>query len=443
MLNKIKKELWSTGKNGGILMAQTKIITDEITTLQSTESKCWWREISKKQWYALWASVLGYILDSFDTMVYAFALTRILNEWGLTTVEAGLLSSVTLFSSAFGGVFFGAVADKVGRKKAIMITVLLFSIFSGLSGLSQNIVQLAIARALLGLGMGGEWTAGVLLISETWPAKHRGKAIGLMQSGWALGYFLAALAAMVILPAFGWRVLFFLGILPALFSLWVRSFVDETELWKNLKENPNKKTNILQIFKGDLLKHTVVITLASSFLMFAYWGLFSWLPGFLSMPIEKGGAGLSVVKSSAWMMPTMLGAWGGYVSFGFLADKFGRRPIFAAFLMMSSVFVYVYGNVRDANLLILLGPFVGFFGSGAFSGFGAFTSELYPTSVRGLGAGFTYNVGRIMSAFAPIIIGYFAGIYGLGVSLGLTAVSYFLAALTIYFIPETKGVKLK
>src|SRR5262249_24488383 len=191
----------------------------------------WHREITSKQWYTVLAGQIGWALDAFDFMLYALCLATIMKEWNLNPAAAGFMISVSLFASSFGGILFGALADRIGRKKALMLTVLVFSVCSGLSGLAQNLVQLAIARTILGLGMGGEWATGALLVSESWPARHRGKAVGIMQSGWAIGYILALVAAATILPAFGWRVMFFVGILPALFTLWIRSRVDESEIW--------------------------------------------------------------------------------------------------------------------------------------------------------------------------------------------------------------------
>ncbi|MDU2063251.1 MAG: MFS transporter [Sporomusaceae bacterium] len=408
-------------------------------------AQSWWRGVTKKEWNALIAGFFGYALDAFDVMVYAFALTTLLGEWGLSAVEAGFLATVTLFSSAVGGIGAGLFSDKLGRKKAIMTTILLFSIFTGLSGLAQNLVQLAIARTILGLGMGGQWTAGVLLISETWSTKNRAKAIGIMQSGWAFGYVMAAIASMVILPVWGWRTLFMIGIIPgALLLVWLAVAVEETDMWKSMKQGETaQRVSVWQIFSPQLIRYTLVITLSSTFMMFAYWGLFTWLPGYLSTPVEKGGAGLSILKSSGFMIPTMLGAWIGYVTYGFFADKFGRRPVFAIYLMIAAVLVYFYGSVRNVTTLMILGPLVGIFGSGSFSGFGAICSESFPTAVRGVGTGFTYNVGRMISAVSPMVIGYFAGLYGMGSALGLTSFAYFLAGVSIFLIPESKGKSLE
>jgi MFS family permease len=416
------------------------------TAVESGPSNRWWREITRDQWYALLAGKIGWALDAFDVLLYVFCLKTIMDEWRLSPATAGFMVTVTLLASSFGGILFGAVADRIGRKKALLTTVVIFSVCSGLSGLAQNLVQLAIARTLLGLGMGGEWAAGALLVSETWPAKHRGKAIGLMQGGWAIGYIAAAIAAATVLPRFGWRVMFFLGIVPALFAIWIRTKVREPEIWVNQKkkerEAPGAGGGFLQIFAPDLLRSTLLCTLISTFVMFAYWGLFTWLPGFLASPAEKGGAGLSIVKAPIWVIPVMIGAYFGYVSFGFIADKIGRRPAFAGYLVLSAILVCVYGNTRNPAFLLILGPFIGFFGSGYFSAFGAFVSELFPTRARGSAVGFTYNTGRMLSAFAPTLIGFLAAQYGLGGALTLTAVAFIAGAVSIFLIPETRGTEL-
>ena len=403
----------------------------------------WYREITREQWYALLAGQMGWALDAFDVMLYSFCLTSIMKEWGNTPATAGFMVTVTLFASSIGGIVFGAIADRIGRKRALMLTVLLFSVCSGLSGLAQNLVQLAVARTLLGLGMGGEWASGALLVSETWPAQHRGKAIGIMQSGWALGYILAAIAGATILPAYGWRVMFFVGIIPALFTLWIRSKVVEPEIWLKSREMRSvpgaSRSNFVEIFRPPLLRFTLLSTLTSMFVMFAYWGLFTWIPGFLAMPASKGGAGLGIAKAPMWVIPMMAGAFLGYVSFGFIADRFGRRPTFAAYLLISAVLVWIFGSTKDSTTLMLIGPPIGFFGSGYFSAFGAFISELFPTSARGAAVGFCYNCGRMLSAFSPMVVGFLSVKYGLGGALTFLAIAFVGGAASIYLLPETRG----
>lgn len=408
------------------------------------KAEAWWKHITRNQWLALVAGQIGYTLDAFDVLLYIFCITTIMQEWSLQPSVAGFMVTVTLFTSSFGGIAFGVLSDKIGRKKSMILAILLFSIFSGLSGFAQNLWQLALARAVVGIGMGGEWSASALLVAETWPREHRGKAIGIMQSGWSLGYIMAALAAAFILPVYGWRVMFFLGIIPALFTVWIRTKVREPEIW--LKSRNEKKisqtSSFIEIFKGELLTKTVYSTIIASFVMFAYWGLFSWLPGFLESPVSAGGAGLSLVKAPLWTIPLMVGAFFGYILFGFIADKYGRRPTFAFYLLMSAILVYIYGRTRDENLLMLLGPFIGFFGSGYFSAFGTFISELFPTRNRGSAVGFCYNTGRMISALAPTVIGYFATYFGLGGALTITAGAFILGAFSIYLLPETCGTDL-
>lgn len=405
-----------------------------------------WTDASREQWYALLAGLIGYMLDAFDVMLYAFCLTAIRQEWSLAPAQAGFMVTLTLLASSLGGILFGVLADRRGRKLALMLTVLVFSLSSGLSGLAQNLFQLGLARAVLGLGMGGEWAAGALLISETWPARHRGKAIALMQSGWALGYILAALAAATVLPRLGWRIMFFLGVIPALFSLWIRTRVAEPQVWTSSQRQPAAQSGssqgLLALFRADLRRYTLLATLLSACVMFGYWGLFTWMPGFLAGPVAEGGAGLSVVKGSLWTVPMMMGAFCGYVSFGFVAERWGRRPTFAVFLVASAVLVWILGGTRDAASLMLLGPLVGFFGSGYFSAFGALISELFPTRVRGAAVGFCYNVGRMLSAFAPTFIGALLPRYGLGSALAFLALAFAAGALCIFSLPDTQGREL-
>jgi MFS family permease len=267
-----------------------------------------------------------------------------------------------------------------------------------------------------------------------------------MQGGWALGYIAAAVCAALILPRFGWRVMFFVGIIPALFAFWIRTKVDEPQVWvkqhKLERAEPKTKGSFWQIFAPDLLRFTLISTLISTFVMFAYWGLFSWLPSFLGSPVAKGGAGLSIVRAPMWMIPLMIGAYFGYISFGFVADKFGRRPTFAAYLVLSAVFVFLFGNTRNATALMIMGPFLGFFGSGYYSAFGAFISELFPTRARGSAVGFCYNTGRMVSALAPTVIGFLAISFGVGAALTFTAIAFILAAASIFLLPETAGIEL-
>lgn len=404
----------------------------------------WYRTITSAQWKSLLAAKLGWMLDAMDVMLYAFALTTIRDEFGLTAAGAGALASVTLVASAGGGILFGYLADRIGRARSLMFSILTYSAFTALTATSGSIIELLIWRTLVGIGMGGEWSAGSVLVSETWPPKHRGKAIGFMQSGWALGYILAAILAAAILPTYGWRPLFILGVLPAFLVIWIRKNVPEPEIWKHQQDTTtDKRTNLKQIFQPPLLKKTLVASFITTSVLFAYWGLFTWIPTFLATPIEKGGAGMTIIRSSAWIIPMQIGAFFGYNLFGLLADKFGRRPIFVIFLFFAAVLVPAYGQLgHNELLLMILGPFIGFFGHGYFSVFGAMLAELFPTTIRGTAQGLTYNAGRAVSALAPFTIGALADLHGIGSALALTSAFFLIGAGLIFLLPETKAKEL-
>jgi MFS family permease len=405
----------------------------------------WYATIEKRQWRALFAAQFGWMLDAMDIMFYAFALVAIQRDFRLTSAQAGAVASLTLLASAFGGIFFVALADRVGRVRTLVLAILAYSVFTALSATAQTLAALLLWRCLVGFGMGGEWSAGSVLVSETWPAEHRGKAIGIMQSGWAVGYILAALISAVVLPRFGWRALFLIGILPAFLVAWIQRHVPEPEIWLRNKgaRRDGPRESIGVIFRPPLLRKTLTASLLTTCVLFAYWGLFTWMPAFLSRPVAEGGAGLGIVKSSAWIVPMQIGAFFGYLLFGFLADRFGRRPVFIGFLVAAALLVPAYGQLARHELwLFVLGPFIGFFGHGYFSVFGAMLAELFPTRVRATAQGLTYNVGRGFSALAPFLIGALSDVYGIGSALALTAFFFLAGAVVMLLLPETKGREL-
>jgi len=403
----------------------------------------WWREGSPEARRALIAAGLGWMLDAFDVMLYALLLTSIITDLGLTRQTAGAIGSATLLSAAAGGLIFGVVADRYGRTRALMGSVLIYSVFTAASGLATTALQLAIFRILLGFGMGGEWASGAALVSETWPASHRGKALGLMQSAWAIGYGLAAVVTMLVLPRWGWRVVFFLGVLPACLTLWIRRHVKEPELWLRNRNSSQPKGRIADIFQDGRIPVTIAVTLMNACTLFAWWGFNLWLPGFLSMPAASGGVGLSAENMSWFIIAMQVGMWFGYITFGYISDIVGRKRAYVGYLLTAAALIAVYTSVRTPSTLLLLGPFVAFFATGYFSGFGAVTAEIYPTDIRATAQGFTYNLGRIASAAAPFTVGTLAQTRGFDVALSTTSVAFVLAALMWIWIPETKGRVLR
>lgn len=400
-----------------------------------------WREASPEARKALVAASLGWLLDAFDVMLYALILTAVIADLGIDRATGGMMASLTLGASALGGLVFGVIADKLGRTRALSLSILLYSVFTFACGLAQNVWQFAIFRVLLGLGMGGEWASGATLVSETWPEKHRGKAMGIMQSCWAIGYGIAAIVVAIVLPRFGWRAVFFIGVLPALFTLWIRRSVKEPEMW--LKRG----SGIGDQGSGKLktrfpLRLAIFLTAMNAATMFAWWGLNLWVPSYLSLPTTQGGIGLSTETMSLFIVAMQVGMWLGYVTFGFISDSFGRRPTYVAYLLIAAVLVWYYGFAREPWILLVLGPLVAFFGTGYFSGFGSVASELFPTSIRATALGVTYNSGRLLSAVAPFVVGTMAQNRGFGAAFTLTSIAFMIAAVLWIGIPETKGRRL-
>jgi MFS family permease len=312
-------------------------------------------------------------------------------------------------------------------------------VFTAACGFATSAAQLAIFRILLGLGMGGEWATGAALVAEAWPDRHRGKALGLVQSSWAIGFMLAAVVNWVIQDVFGldWRAVFFAGILPAGFAFWVRTHVKESALWQRSRTEP--PVPLTRVFGGRMAVITAALTLMNACTLFAYWGFNTWVPSFLRAPAASGGIGLSNATMSALVIVNNVGTWFGYVAFGFISDHLGRKRTYLVYLVAASVFVLAFATAKSVWLLVALGPVTSFFATGHFSGFGAVTAELYPTAVRATAQGFTYNCGRIVSAFAPAIAGSVVQTYGYPPALSLASGAFVLAALMWIWIPETKG----
>ena len=397
------------------------------------------RSISRRLWITLFSAQAGYMLDAMDVLLFVLTINVLRDVFHLSAAQAGLVSSFTLAFSAAGGIVFGILSDRIGRARSLIFSILIFSLASAGTAASWNLASLLFWRAVIGIGLGAEWSTGAVLVAETWPPEHRAKAVGIMQSGWALGYMLAAGMTAVILPRFGWRALFLAGLFPALLALLIRRHVEEPEIWKRAAHN---RAMPREIFQGPLRRRTILASLLASTVLFAYWGLFTWIPGFLSAPADKGGAGLTIVKSSGYVIPMQLGAFAGYVLFGWLADKIGRRPAFVLYVIAAAILTPIYGATRDEHTLLALGPAIGFTGTGFFSMFGAMLSELYPTGVRGAGLGFVYNIGRGCSALAPWTVGFFADHYGIGTSLALNSAFFALGAILVFTLPETKKAEL-
>jgi len=403
----------------------------------------------------LLAAALGWMLDAFDTMLFALVLAHVMRDLGMSKSKAGLLQTLTLIASGIGGVLFGFIADRIGRKRALMMSILTYSLCSFGSGLARSVLLLAVFRFILGLGMGGEWNTGATLVAETWPTQLRAKAISVVQSSWAIGYALASFVAGIVLHFADWRMVFFVGVLPALVTLWIRRGVPESEMWQEHHRLAQESYAVAEaqqryeygsfarIFQPPYLKYTMVLLFVNFFGMSAWWGLFTWIPPYLSLPVEQGGRGFSVMGTTTLLVVlNLFGMFPGYVSFGWVADHLGRRRSFIFYMMAASLVVSLYAIVRHPWALLVVGTVVAFFGTGVFSGSGIVASEIFPTRVRARALGFTYNGARTMSSIAPFVIGRVGQERGLAWAFYLCAAAYLLSAIVATQLPETRGKHL-
>jgi MFS family permease len=417
------------------------VITPSAT--EKTATFGWLSDLTTKERRAFGACVGGWALDGMDVQIYSFVIPALIATWGLTRGQAGVLGTATLLASAAGGCLAGWLADRYGRVRILQVAILWFAVFTFLSGLAQNFQQLLAARALMGLGFGGEWAAGSVLLGEAIRAQHRGKALGVMQAGWAVGWGAAALLYALFFtwlpPETAWRALFLVGIAPALLVFFVRRYVEEPTVYLESRAElaaRGDQPSFLEIFRPPLLKITLLTGLLGTGAQGGYSAVITWLPTFLRTERK-----LSVLDSAGYLAVSIAGAFGGYLTGGFLADRIGRRLTFLVFAVGAGTVAVTYTMVPfgDAAMLVLGFP-LGFFASGVFSAMGPFLTEHFPTRVRGVGQGFTYNIGRATGALFPALVGYLSAQIPLGQAIGLFAgIAYATMAVAAFLLPETRG----
>ena len=384
------------------------------------------------------ACALGYALDGLDFTIYTLVLGTVIAVWHVDRGPAGLTVSATLVCSALGGWLAGYVSDHVGRVRAVQITVLWFAVFSLLSAVSQSFTQLALSRALLGFGFGGEWTAGAALMSEAIRPKYRGRAVGCVQAGWAVGWG-SAVVLQAIVYSFvpdrqAWRWMFALGFVPALYVLFVRRYIEEPPVAAQARAAA--MGSMWEIFKPDLIKTTVLAALLGTGAQGGYYAINTWLPVFLQSERH-----LSIVGSTSYLAFLVGGAFTGYLTGAWLADRIGRRPLFLLFSAGAIVMTLIYTRAPLTNgMLWVLGFPLGFVVSGYFAGVGAFFAELFPTRVRGSAMGFAYNFGRGIGATFPALVGYISATMPLSRAIAIfAAIAYSLMGIAAFLLPETRG----
>jgi len=378
-----------------------------------------------------------------DVQLYSFVIPALISIWGITRGEAGTLATAALLVSAAGGWLAGWLADRIGRVRTLQIAILWFAVFTFLSGLAQNFEQLFAARALMGLGFGGEWAAGAVLLGEVTRPEHRGKALGMMQAGWAVGWGAAALLYAFFFsalpPETAWRALFFVGIAPALLVFFVRRYVREPAVYLKTRSQlaaSGDQPSAWEIFRPPLLRITAFGGLMGTGAQGGYYAVTTWLPTFL-----RTERNLSVLDSAGYLAVSIAGAFCGYLTGGFLADRIGRRFTFLVFAIGAGVVAvsYTMAPFGDAAMLVLGFP-LGFFASGVFSAMGPFFTEHFPTRVRDAGQGFAYNVGRATGALFPTLVGLLSAHIPLSQAIGLFAgLAYATMAIAAFLLPETRG----
>ena len=402
----------------------------------------WYRELGTAERRTFWACFGGWALDALDVQIYSFVVPALIAVWHITNAQAGLLATSALVISAFGGWLAGMLADRVGRARLLMITVAWFAFFTFLSGFTQNFEQLLVVRGLQGLGFGGEWAAGSVLIGEVIRASDRGKAVGTVQSAWAWGWAAAAILATIIFQVLpqeiAWRALFFVGILPALLVFYIRAKVPEPKVFKEAVGSAARRSTF-DIFRGDLLPTTILGAVLATGAQGGYYAITTFLPTFLRTQRH-----LTVLGTGGYLAVIIVGSWLGYITSAYLSDAIGRRKNFFIFAIGSLLIAVAYTQTEISDsLMLVLGFPLGFFASGIFSGLGPVFTELFPTSVRGAGQGFCYNFGRGIAAFFPTLVGMLSVSVTLGTAIGIfAAFAYAIVILAAVVLPETRGREL-
>ncbi len=404
----------------------------------------WYRELNQTERRTFIGAFGGWAIDALDFMVFTFVISTLMTLWHIDKGQAGMLGTVTLLFSAIGGWLAGMLADRYGRVRILQFTILWFSVCTVAIGFAQNFEQIFVLRALQGLGFGGEWAVGSVLMGEIVRAEHRGKAVGTVQSGWAVGWGVAAIlytvAFSVLPPEWAWRSLFWIGVLPAFLVLYIRKHVPEPDIFQKTRAKAaalgTPRVSVLAIFSPVLIKTTVITSILCTGVQGGYYAITTWLPTFL-----KTERNLSVLNTGGYLLVIILGSFCGYIVGAYMADRLGRRANLLIFSVLSGVSIYVYTQLQLTNSqMLVLGFPLGFAASGIFSGIGAYLTELFPSEVRATGQGFAYNFGRGIGALFPGLVGFLSETHGLAWAIGVFAGgAYTVVILTALLLPETKG----
>jgi MFS family permease len=402
----------------------------------------WYRDLTKKERSTMFACFGGWSLDAFDVQMYSFVIPTVIGLWGLSRGEAGLIGTVTLLISSFGGWFSGTLADRFGRVRMLQITILWYSFFTFLCAFAQDFEQLFILRALHGFGFGGEWAAGAVLMGEVIRDKYRGRGVGIVQTGWAVGWGASALvytAVYWLLPeALAWRVLFGIGLIPAIFVFWIRRHIEEPEIYKSARAErpPVGFSHLFSAFRGPHLWVTVKVSLMVAGAQGGGYALSIWMPTYLRTVRH-----LSATSTGGFLLVQILGALFGFLLGTYLSDAIGRKQTFLWSAILSFVFIllYMFVPMGDTALLFAGVPLFTVFLM-KFPPMGPFMTELFPTELRGNAQGFCYNAGRAIGSLFPTMVGYLSQVLPLGMTIAIcSAAASGIMIVMLMLLPETRG----
>lgn len=403
----------------------------------------WMRDLTARERRTMIACFGGWSLDALDVQIFSFVIPSLLTIWHISTAEAGELATITLLVSAFGGWIAGAVADRIGRVRVLQIAILWYAVFTFLCGFAQDFNQLFVLRALQGFGFGGEWAAGAVLMGEVIRDQYRGRAVGLVQTGWSIGWGSAALLYTLFfafLPeTTAWRAMFWIGLAPALLVFWIRRYVEEPELSVQRRQAVGW-THLFAALKPPYLATTWRVAMMVTGAQGSSYALTIFLPTFL-----KTERHMTSVGTGSYLMVLILGAFFGFVSGAFLADGIGRRNTFFVSVIGSVVMTAVYMLAPLSNDVILpVGFVLGYINLMMFSPMGSYMTELFPTAVRGVAQGFCYNAGRGIGAIFPAMVGFLAARLGLAYAIVVfSGLGFAVMIIALLMLPETKGRALE
>ncbi len=403
----------------------------------------WFGDLNSRERRTMIACFGGWSLDALDVQIFSFVIPSLLAVWGITTAEAGVLATVTLVVSSFGGWLAGALSDRFGRVRILQITIVWYAFFTFLCGFADNFNQLFWLKALQGLGFGGEWAAGAVLMGEVIRDKYRGRAVGIVQTGWSIGWGTAALLYTILsanLPdTLTWKVMFWIGLAPAGLVFWIRRYVDEPPVQSRVASQAGFM-HLFSALKPPYLSTTWRVAMMVTGAQGSSYAITTFLPTYL-----KTVRHLTSVGTGSYLMVLILGAFFGFVSGAYLADAIGRKSTFMVSAIGSVILMLIYLYAPLSNDMILpVGFFLGYINLMMFSPMGSFMTELFPTDVRGVGQGFCYNAGRGIGAVFPALVGFLSARLGLGDAIAVFAFcGLILMIAALLMLPETKGRSLE